>query len=134
MHKRSRKTRVSSPLAALLAGCGIAGAVFVLISLFFSFVTILLSDPTAVIPWLTLPSFMISGCIDAWIIYSPAKRNLRSAFLSVLLFLLLLLLAGVILCHGAVSARIFLFDIGYIAAFFIGCALRTVGKKRRVRF
>ncbi len=134
MHKRSKKLHGSSPLAALLAGCGIAGAVFVLISLLFSFVTLLLSDPSAVMPWLTLPSFMISGCTGAWIIYSPAKKNLRSAFLSVLLFLLLLLLIGVILCHGSVSAQIFLYDIGYIAAFFIGCALRSLGKKRRVRF
>ncbi len=135
MRKKS-KNRTTSPLYSLLIGCAVACGMFVLSSLLFSFVTYLLRDPTAMIPWLSLPSFVCSGVCCALFLYSPKKGNLRLSLLSVALFLLLLLLLGVLLCHGAVSAQLFLYDAVYLLAFFAGCALRSFGTggKRRRRF
>lgn len=133
MRKKTRNRNTPSPLVSLLLGTLTAAVIFALTSLLFSIVTYLLNDPTALIPLLSLPAFLLSGLFCALFLYSPTQKNLRAALLSVLLFLLILLLIGVITCHGAVSLQILLFDIGYLLSFFVGCVLRSLGTHRRRR-
>ncbi len=116
MTKVSKKHRAPSPIGALLLMAAEAILVFVGITLAFSVLSYLLKDPASAVSVLSLPAFFVSAVITSLLLRRRGQGLLLSV-LSVLVFLFLLLLGGVLLAHGALCWKLLLYDVTYLLTF-----------------